>query len=36
MEAFCAENGYSRTSKIHLEIYLSDPRKTKPEMLKTC
>ncbi|WP_044477760.1 GyrI-like domain-containing protein [Paenibacillus antibioticophila] len=35
MEAFCAENGYSRTSKLHREIYLSDPRKTKPEKLKT-
>lgn len=35
MEAFCAENGYSRSSKIHREIYLSDPRKTKPEKLKT-
>ncbi|WP_331436827.1 GyrI-like domain-containing protein [Gordoniibacillus kamchatkensis] len=35
MEAFCAENGYSRASKIHREIYLTDPRKTKPEKLKT-
>lgn len=35
MEAFCEENGYIRTSKIHREIYLSDPRKTKPEKLKT-
>ncbi|WP_249315410.1 GyrI-like domain-containing protein [Bacillus sp. FJAT-49711] len=35
MEAFCAEHGYSRTSKIHREIYLSDPRKTEPAKLKT-
>ncbi|SDC12269.1 hypothetical protein SAMN02799630_00585 [Paenibacillus sp. UNCCL117] len=35
MEAFCAENGYSRSSKIHREIYLSNPRKTVPEKLKT-
>jgi len=35
MEAFCAENGYIRTSKIHREIYLSDPRKTEPAKLKT-
>lgn len=35
MEAFCAENGYTRTSKIHREIYLSDPRKTETSKLKT-
>lgn len=35
MEAFCAENGYIRTSKLHREIYLSDPRKTTPEKQKT-
>ncbi|WP_132944404.1 GyrI-like domain-containing protein [Tumebacillus sp. BK434] len=35
MEAFCAENGFLRNSKIHREIYLSDPRKTKPEKMKT-
>lgn len=35
MEAFCAENGYTRISKLHREIYLSDPRKTMPEKLKT-
>ena len=35
MEAFCSENGYIRTSKIHREIYLSDPRKTEPAKLKT-
>lgn len=35
MEAFCAEKGYRRDSKLHREIYLSDPRKTKPEKLRT-
>src|SRR5690554_3940250 len=30
MEAYCEEHGYIRTSKIHREIYLSDPRKTEP------
>lgn len=35
MEAYCAENGFTRLSKIHREIYLSDPRKTKTEKLKT-
>lgn len=30
MEAFCEENGYIRSSKLHREIYLSDPRRTKP------
>lgn len=35
MEAFCAENSFSRTSKIHREIYLSDPRKTETAKLKT-
>ncbi|MBW8348022.1 GyrI-like domain-containing protein [Bacillus sp. IITD106] len=35
MEAYCEENGYSRTSKIHREIYLSDPRKTEQAKLKT-
>jgi hypothetical protein len=35
MEAFCAEKGYIRTSKIHREIYLSDPRKTESSKLKT-
>lgn len=35
MEAFCAKNSYSRISKLHREIYLSDPRKTRPEKLKT-
>ncbi|MBB6676671.1 GyrI-like domain-containing protein [Cohnella lubricantis] len=35
MEAFCIEHGYIRASKIHREIYLSDPRKTGPTKLKT-
>ena len=35
MEAFCAEHGYIRSSKLHREIYLSDPRRTKSEKLKT-
>jgi hypothetical protein len=35
MQSFCDENGYIRTSKIHREIYLSDPRKTDVIKLKT-
>ncbi|MBE9914454.1 hypothetical protein G8C92_10470 [Paenibacillus donghaensis] len=35
MEAFCTEHGFIRSSKIHREIYLSDPRKTEPPKLKT-
>lgn len=35
MEAYCAENGYDRASKLHREIYLSDPRKTETAKLKT-
>ncbi|GAB6930836.1 GyrI-like domain-containing protein [Paenibacillus sp. JCM 10914] len=35
MEAFCTEQGYHRASKIHREIYLSDPRKTEASKLKT-
>ena len=35
MEAFCAKNGLERTEKYHREIYLSDPRKTAVEKLKT-
>ncbi|MFC4778693.1 GyrI-like domain-containing protein [Paenibacillus sp. GCM10023252] len=35
MEAFCKQNGYTRASKLHREIYLSDPRKTQQEKLKT-
>lgn len=35
MEEFCKERGFIRTSKIHREIYLSDPRKTESEKLRT-
>lgn len=35
MEQFCSENGYRRLYKAHREIYLSDPRKTEPEKMKT-
>ncbi len=35
MEAFCQESGRERLSKVHREIYISDPRKTAPEKLKT-
>ncbi|MBB6633305.1 GyrI-like domain-containing protein [Cohnella thailandensis] len=35
MEAYCTEHGYLRASKIHREIYLSDPRKTEPSKLRT-
>lgn len=35
MEQFCKDNGYRRTHLTHREIYLSDPRKTKSEKLKT-
>ncbi|MEH7083873.1 GyrI-like domain-containing protein [Neobacillus drentensis] len=35
MEFFCEGNGYIRTSKIHREIYLSDPRRTDVQKLKT-
>jgi len=35
MEQFCKDNGYTRISHKHREIYLSDPRKTEPNKLKT-
>lgn len=35
MEVFARDNGYERKSKIHREIYLSDPRKTTSDRLKT-
>lgn len=35
MQRFCREAGYERTALIHREIYLSDPRKTDPQKLKT-
>jgi hypothetical protein len=35
MEAFCEARGLKRLSKVHREIYMSDPRKTAPEKLRT-
>ncbi|GAB6109672.1 GyrI-like domain-containing protein [Fusibacter bizertensis] len=35
MEAFCNQQGFTRSSKIHREIYFSDPRKTVESKLKT-
>lgn len=35
MEKFCGENGWVRSSMLHREIYISDPRKTAPEKMKT-
>jgi hypothetical protein len=35
MEEFCSENNFTRESKIHREIYLSDARKVSTEKLKT-
>ncbi|AEV30935.1 hypothetical protein SpiGrapes_3190 [Sphaerochaeta pleomorpha str. Grapes] len=35
MESFCLENHVVRNGDMHREIYLSDPRKTAPEKLKT-
>lgn len=35
MEQFTSENSFTRKSKIHREIYLSDARKVAPEKLKT-
>ena len=35
MEDFCLENKIRRESKIHREIYLSDPRKVSTDKLKT-
>lgn len=35
MEQFCRDNGYKRISHKHREIYLSDPRRTEPDKLKT-
>ncbi len=35
MKEYCKANGYSRTSMKHREIYLSDPRKTATDKLKT-
>jgi hypothetical protein len=35
MEEFAKENGYTRQSMIHREIYLSDPRRVVPEKMRT-
>ncbi|MBC7765535.1 MAG: GyrI-like domain-containing protein [Hyphomonadaceae bacterium] len=35
LAVFAHQQGYTRNSKKHREIYLSDPRKTVPEKLKT-
>jgi hypothetical protein len=35
MEEFSHENGFTRISHSHREIYLSDPRRTAPEKLRT-
>ena len=35
MEEFCKQKGYERIGHKHREIYLSDPRSTSPEKLKT-
>lgn len=35
MTQYCAEKGYERASLTHREIYLSDPRKTEKDQLKT-
>lgn len=35
MEDFCIKNNLNRISKTHREIYISDPRKTKTDNLKT-
>lgn len=35
MEDFCRNMGFERCEMTHREIYLSDPRKTEPEKLKT-
>jgi hypothetical protein len=35
MEEFTVKNGFERVSKIHREVYLSDPRRTAAEKLRT-
>jgi hypothetical protein len=35
MEEFCLDNNFTRESKVHREIYLSDARRVSPEKLKT-
>ena len=35
MEEFCAAHSLRRASKLHREIYMSDPRKVSPEKMRT-
>ncbi|MGD9161480.1 MAG: GyrI-like domain-containing protein [Desulfobacteraceae bacterium] len=35
MEKYCQENSLKRLSRRHKEIYISDPRKVRPDKLKT-
>jgi hypothetical protein len=35
MAGYCAENTLKRISMVHREIYISDPRKTEPDKMKT-
>lgn len=35
MKLYCMDNGFERLSLKHREIYLSDPRKTDPDKIKT-
>ncbi|AET69041.1 hypothetical protein Desor_3559 [Desulfosporosinus orientis DSM 765] len=35
MEDYCRKHNFRRKTKIHREIYLSDPRRTQPDKLKT-
>ncbi|SOC25711.1 hypothetical protein SAMN05880501_11940 [Ureibacillus xyleni] len=35
MEQYCNQNNLKRIEKTHKEIYISDPRRTSPEKLKT-
>ncbi len=35
MEDYCKENNYTRVTKVHREIYMSDPRKVEKSRLKT-
>ncbi|WP_261800028.1 GyrI-like domain-containing protein [Paenibacillus sp. PAMC21692] len=35
MERYCDEHGLKRISKVHKEIYISDPRKTQADKLRT-
>lgn len=35
MELFCSQNNLNRKSKVHKEVYISDPRRVVPEKLKT-